>query len=38
MSSKGNKNPQIYIRGFSRKTTKDDIREAFKKYGRIREV
>jgi len=37
MSSR-DKNPQIYIRGFSRRTTRDDVKDAFRKCGKIREV
>jgi len=37
MSSR-DKNPQLYIRGFSRRTTRDDLKDAFRKYGKIREV
>jgi len=37
MSSK-EKSTQVYIRGFSRKTGKDELKECFGKYGKIREI
>ena len=32
------RNPQVYIRGFSRRTEKEDLKDAFRKYGKIREI
>ncbi len=32
------KNCKLYVRGFSRKDTKDDVKKAFKKYGRVLDV
>jgi len=37
MSSR-DKNPQVYVRGFSRRSTKDDLKDIFRKYGKIKEV
>jgi len=32
------RNPEIYIQGFSRRLTKDDLKGSFRKYGKIREI
>ena len=37
MSSR-DKNPQVYVRGFSRRTGREELKDAFKKYGKIRDI
>lgn len=32
------KNSQVYVSRFSRNTTEDDLSDAFKQYGKIREI
>jgi RNA recognition motif-containing protein len=32
------KNPQVFVSRFPRRTTSDDIRDSFKKFGKIRDV
>ena len=38
MSSRSEKNSQIYIRGFPRQTSKDELKDTFRDFGRIRDV
>jgi hypothetical protein len=37
MSSK-EKNPLIYVKGYSRRTTRDDLKRAFRDFGRVNDV
>lgn len=37
MSSK-DRNCLVYIRGFSKRTVKEDIKDTFRKYGKIRDI
>lgn len=37
-SSPRSKNSQVYVSGFSRRTNEDDLEDAFRKYGKIRDV
>ena len=32
------KNSQVYVSGISRNTSEDELRDVFKKYGRIKDV
>ena len=32
------KNPQVYVAKFPKESTADDLKDLFKKYGRIREI
>jgi len=38
MPSSSSKNPQIYVSRLPRKATSDDLKDLFKKYGKIREI
>lgn len=37
MSSR-EKNPLVYVKGYSRRTNRDDLKKAFKVYGRVNDV
>ena len=32
------KNPEIYVRGYSRKVQKEELKDMFRKYGKIRSI
>ncbi len=37
-SSPSSKGVQVYVAGFSRRTNRDDLKDLFRKFGKIRDI